>query len=841
MRVKLSLVCICLTVILFALGCSGGKNPVEPVNPGLSDSIASLPELRGSQASRSLLGYWLVRISEDLQTVEIIPQRATGMHLNAVGMLENLCDDCLVIHEVEFLPDNRISAMMIIRHPFPGIPSVTIFDVRGTIITGKGYDFPHSGKSIAWGDNVTRMLNYDGYTSLFNPTEFPPTHPPAFGYIPGHRATGGDLSATLNPYMAFEQDKERCMFETTAMAWNYMQLYVPSHPIEYGYAVDVCWQLVEEPVNNPVEDFPLDANSLEAYRVDVQVGDGIESGGGSAQVHVKVFDHQGLGTIESVTVEAPDFFTGDVTLGYSMSDPGEDPDDPHDDWHLYTGTISNDYGAGFGEYPVLIRVVDTEIDQNLGPIDAWQVHVPQIKRGWVRTWGGKIGDIGYDVAINSSDTIYVTGTYADVVDFDPGLGVDAHGSHLNIKGEPTADVFLSSFDASGIFQWVRVWGGSEGESGFDIAIDDAENLYVTGYFMSSVDFDPGGSDVHSSNGMGDVFLSKFDSSGNFLWAQTWGGPAVDAGYQVAVDDSGGVYVTGFFQMSADFDPGAGLDSHDSNGSMDVYLVKFDTSGAFQWARTWGGDGSDSGQSVTADSSGQVYVSGYFQETVDFDPGPDTDIHTVNDGADAFLSVFDSSGSFLRAYTWGGEKGDYGDEVTVDEADNAYVVGTFSWWLDLDPTDGIDIHISEGAGDGFIIKFDSAGNFQWAKSWGGVLTDYPLGIALDGFNNAFVTGKFRETSNFDPGGGTDNHTSYGLNDVFLSKFDTSGNFQWARTWGGPEHDYGNGLDTDSLGNAFVIGYFSDIVDFDTTTSGFDLRTSNGLSDAFLCKYPPDGNW
>jgi hypothetical protein len=166
---------------------------------------------------------------------------------------------------------------------------------------------------------------------------------------------------------------------------------------------------------------------------------------------------------------------------------------------------------------------------------------------------------------------------------------------------------------------------------------------VTGYFDGTVDFDPGsGVDPHSSNGAEDIFLSKFDSSGNFIWARTWG---VGNGYGVVVDGSGNAYVTGWFYDTVDFDPGSEIDNHTSNGINDIFLSKCDSSGNYKWARTWGGSDGEEGKSVAVDGSGNPYVTGYFQLTVDFDPGSGVDNHTSNGDWDIFLSKYDSNGNW----------------------------------------------------------------------------------------------------------------------------------------------------------------------------------------------------
>jgi hypothetical protein len=327
--------------------------------------------------------------------------------------------------------------------------------------------------------------------------------------------------------------------------------------------------------------------------------------------------------------------------------------------------------------------------------------------------------------------------------------------------------------------WARTWGGIDYDYSIGVAIDGCGDVYIMGYFNSTVDFDPGsGVDEHTSNGDRDVFLNKFDSNGELQWARTWGGFDWDGGVGVAIDGDGNVYVTGYFFGAADFDPGPGVDEHTPNGLDDIFLSKLDSNGEFQWARTWGGIGYEGGYGIAIDGNGNVYVTGYFNGPVDFDPGPGVDEHTSSNGG---------------------------------------------WGL-------------------FLSKLDSNGEFQWARNWGGDGLEEGRAVANDGNGNAYVTGWFSGAGDFDPGPGVDEHVPTGYDDIFLIKFDSNGEFQWARTWGSRSDTWeaGCGVAIDRVGDAYVAGYFRDTVDFDPGP-GVEEHTSNGYTDAFLSKFPPDGNW
>ncbi len=164
-------------------------------------------------------------------------------------------------------------------------------------------------------------------------------------------------------------------------------------------------------------------------------------------------------------------------------------------------------------------------------------------------------------------------------------------------------------------------GGTNSDYGMSIAVDAAENVYTSGYFWLTADFDPGAGTFNlTPAGSADIFVSKLDASGNFVWAKNMGGTNFDRGTNIGVDNSGNVYTTGTFEGTSDFDPGAGVVNLTSAGNNDIFISKLDASGNFVWAKRMGGTSSDGVSSIAIDSSGNIYTTGSFEGTADFDPG-----------------------------------------------------------------------------------------------------------------------------------------------------------------------------------------------------------------------------
>jgi Ca2+-binding RTX toxin-like protein len=396
---------------------------------------------------------------------------------------------------------------------------------------------------------------------------------------------------------------------------------------------------------------------------------------------------------------------------------------------------------------------------------------------------------------------------------------------------------------SGDFAFALQLGGTDYEQGSALATDDAGNVYTTGNFYGTTDFDPGpGTFNLTSKGFSDVFVSKLDKNGKFVWAKAFGGAYVERGYSIAVDKAGNVYTTGIFEQTADFDPGPGKLNLTSKGDFDSFVSKLDSSGNFQWAKAFGGTYDDGGEGITVDGSGNVFSVGYFQDTVDFDPGAGKLLLNSGNGYGIYVSKLNADGNIGWAKAFVSD--DFlnaGYAIATDKSGYVYTTGNFSGNTDFDP--GVDEFIltTNGSRNVFVSKLDNDGNFVWAKSLGGTSDESGQGIAVDDSGNVLTTGYFQNKADFDPGPGVFNLVS-GFEGAFVSKLDNAGNFVWAKSFTGELFTGGNDIAVDGLGSVYTTGYFEKTVDFNPGAGIFKLSTVGSDSrNPYISKLDSAGNF
>ena len=454
---------------------------------------------------------------------------------------------------------------------------------------------------------------------------------------------------------------------------------------------------------------------------------------------------------------------------------------------------------------------------NLTSIGSWDAYISKFDSScnliWVKSIGGIADDcVARSIKNDSDGNIYVIGSYEGSIDFDS----DSTSNFILNSLGGSWDIFILKLDSDGNFAWVKTMGGQNNDGGNSISLDAFGNVLTTGNFYGQGDFDPDSLviyNVSTTNGIGmGVFISKLDTSGNFVWAKAIGG-GYSNGRSIAVGTIGNIYTTGSFQGGADFDPGSGTYYLNSGISQSVFISNLDSLGNFVWAKSFGSD--SYGNSIAVDDSENVYTTGNFSGTVDFDPG--TDVFNLSSSANGliFISKLNNNGSFVWAKAIGGSTVEQGQNIMIDAAKNIYISGVFSDTVDFNPDGGV-FNLIATPFSGYISKLNKFGNFVWAKTvgkpdwWGEVGGS----IDFDSEENLFVTGNFiGENCTFDSTLLINTDSTGQFADIFISKLSScptsknitaytcnsyaspSGNYTWSTS--GVYQDYiqgTNGCDT-----------------------------------------------
>lgn len=392
------------------------------------------------------------------------------------------------------------------------------------------------------------------------------------------------------------------------------------------------------------------------------------------------------------------------------------------------------------------------------------------------------------------------------------------------------------------YEWAKGIGGSSFEEGNSVTFDATGNVYTTGRFYNTVDFNPGlGTNNLTSTGSSDIFISKLDASGNFVWAKKIGGTGADKANSLHTDAAGNIYITGFFSSTVDFDPGIGTSNLTSTGSSDIFILKLNALGNFVWAKKMGGTGADEAFDITLDNRGNIYSTGRFSNTVDFDPGASTS-NLISSGLfDIFILKLTPSGNYDWAKSIGGASVEEAYAISVDTAGNVFTTGRFEGTKDFDPGMGTYNLVSNGNRDAFILKLNTGGNFLWAKQIGGISQDVGTDIIVDKVGDVFISGYFNFTVDFDPSSGIFNLVSNGITDAFVLKIGASGNFLWAKSMGGTNIDGAYSISLDDNGNVYTTGNFYGTADFNPSTGTNNLTAIGTTSDVFISKLDASGNY
>lgn len=403
-----------------------------------------------------------------------------------------------------------------------------------------------------------------------------------------------------------------------------------------------------------------------------------------------------------------------------------------------------------------------------------------------------------------------------------------NSSHCGRCGRRCGDgAYCSTSLCRPTVSWNRVFGGVStgtgrpdngypaGPAGYSIASDDQGNLYVTGYFGGVINL---GSGSLTSAGGSDAFVASFARDGTLRWAHRFGSSGSDRGYGVAVDGAGNVFVVGGFSGSVTL--GSTTLASASGAVMDILVASFTSDGSPRWAARYGSGAEDFGLGVTTDPAGNIYVTGVVGAQVDFGS---TSVGAG--GAEIFVASFSGSGAVRWARGAESSNTSMSVRVASDGRDAVAIVGYTEGTVDF------------GAGpltspdrDAFVAVYGDAGALRWVRRFSSVGTDAFHGVAFDATGNVFVTGTI--TGDVDLGGGV--LLQRGSTDIVVASFNPAGSHRWSRRYGGPGEERGYGLAADTAGNIYISGSISGAVDL-----GAGVLSNDGGLDGVAFSLNPSG--
>ncbi|CAN1544865.1 Secretion system C-terminal sorting domain [Flavobacteriaceae bacterium] len=404
------------------------------------------------------------------------------------------------------------------------------------------------------------------------------------------------------------------------------------------------------------------------------------------------------------------------------------------------------------------------------------------------------------------------------------------------------NTFIKKYTNNGVAIWSKNIGAASSGTANNynkINLDSANNIFVTGSYNISSDFDPSTNTNALTPSGYNGFISKYDTNGNYLWAKNIGTTSTDRVVSSCLDSNGNLYIIGYFSAtSIDMDPSATGTFTLNYSDGRFFFSAFDTNGNFISAKSCIGYY----RSIVVDSNYDINLSGYFSGYGDLDATANTD-YFYSENPNAFLSKYNFNGDYLFSKQLGNKPAlSTTNFVGVDAQHKIYRAGSFGGTIDLDPSATTANIISTGnSSDIFIAKYNTSGGYIWGKTITGGLTKTISAMNADSNGNMYVTGTYSGTVDFDPSANAaELIADTTLTNLFIAKYDTNGNFQWVKTISG-NISTPTEIVFDAIGNFYFKGdYYTDVFDIDPSPSNSIYLTPTGAPDTYFVKFNPQGN-
>jgi gliding motility-associated-like protein len=450
----------------------------------------------------------------------------------------------------------------------------------------------------------------------------------------------------------------------------------------------------------------------------------------------------------------------------------------------------------------------------------------------------------FGLVVDDNKYVYITGICNDSVDFDPGPNTSYVVAGKN-------DIYLAKYSPEGNLVWKVVLISQSMNIVNGIKLDASGNILIIGSIQGDVDFDPSSATelVQVPFGMANkMFIAKYDANGSFLWVKAVGGTFATKCSDLETDENGEIYVTGSYYQSLDIDPSGNENMLTSTG-LALYFSKYTENGDLLWARnipncTNLGEATD----IDLSAAGNIYISGFFGNTLDFDGGAGIYNLVATTATDRYFAKYTNEGEFIWANSIDVNaefalEADRSIEMALDEQENLFITGNFKGNVDFDPGGAVfQLPAPAYHSSTYICKYDANGLFLWAKM---ITNGFCVAndIELDCAGNINLTGFFKQ-ADFDPGPGT-----YLLQSSapvafmnFFAQYDDQGNFNWVKRIG--NNGYGSGIIQSGIhvknGSQYIFGAFKQSGDFDPDDNKEYWLTMGGVGwNSYFAKY--SGDW
>lgn len=386
------------------------------------------------------------------------------------------------------------------------------------------------------------------------------------------------------------------------------------------------------------------------------------------------------------------------------------------------------------------------------------------------------------------------------------------------------DAYLVKYDSSGNVLWAIRGGGLYNDDCSGISTDGSGKVIITGTTNSAY-FSFGSVTVQNTQSY-QVFVVKLDASGSVIWVKLGGGTQNDYASSITTDGIGNVFVSGSFSSSTITFGTATLNKTPASIGSDFFVVKYDSSGNAQWVRGGGGSQPDVCRGISADPSGNVFISGFFQSSSILIGTTSLSNSSSTFGfSDIFVAKYDSSGNLMWAHDFGGNDNEEIYGISADAYGNAYIAGTMG---NFDITFGNFNLTNGGSAFTYIVKFDASGNVLWAKNED--VYSFLYDISTDIFGNVYLTGNFSDNVITI---GSVSLVNAGDKDFYIAKYDSGGTTLWAQRYGGIFSDNSIEVAIDNNQNIYTVGHFYG----PTITLGSNVLNNSGAQDIFILKNAP----